>query len=227
MPRTRKPKEYAIRQEAFIDAAERLIRTRGYEQMTIQAVLDEVGASKGAFYHYYDSKEALLQAATERIASAALAVMEPIVADPETRADEKLQRIFLALGAWKAERRELMLGFLDIWRSDANAIVRERIRRLSMATIGRPFAEIVRQGQAEGTFRVDSPEHTGHVLWSLFEGLGDVAIDLLVRWQTGTATIEDIRQAFAAYDRATERVLGLRQGSFHYLDDQTLHVWFD
>ncbi len=60
MPRTLNPAAHALKRDAFLDAAERLIRTKGYEQMTVQDVLDELGASKGAFYHYFDSKEALL-----------------------------------------------------------------------------------------------------------------------------------------------------------------------
>ena len=62
MPRTLNPLAHAIRRDAFLDVAERLIRIKGYEQMTVQDVLDELDASKGAFYHYFDSKEALLQA---------------------------------------------------------------------------------------------------------------------------------------------------------------------
>ena len=80
MARTVDRAAHTVRQDAFLDAAERLIRTCGYDQMTVQDVLDEVGASKGAFYHYFDSKEALLQAVIERMVETAIGVVEPIVA---------------------------------------------------------------------------------------------------------------------------------------------------
>ena len=60
MARTLDPAAHALRRDEFVDAAQRLIQSRGYEQMSIQDVLDELGASKGAFYHYFDSKEGLL-----------------------------------------------------------------------------------------------------------------------------------------------------------------------
>jgi AcrR family transcriptional regulator len=49
-----------VRRDAFLDVAQRFIQTKGYEQMSIQDVLDELDASRGALYHYFDSKRALL-----------------------------------------------------------------------------------------------------------------------------------------------------------------------
>ena len=67
MARTLNPEVHAVRRDAFVDAAQRLIQARGYEQMSIQDVLDEVDASRGAFYHYFDSKAALLDAVVDRM----------------------------------------------------------------------------------------------------------------------------------------------------------------
>ena len=53
---------HTVRREAFVEAAQRLMQSRGYQQMSIQDVLDELQASRGAFYHYFDSKQALLEA---------------------------------------------------------------------------------------------------------------------------------------------------------------------
>ena len=43
----------------ILDSARRLVYSKGYEQMTIQDILGELQISKGAFYHYFDSKGAL------------------------------------------------------------------------------------------------------------------------------------------------------------------------
>ena len=76
MPRTVNPTALEVRREAFIDVAERLIQTKAYEQMTIQDVLDRAGASRGGFYHYFDSKQDLLQAVVARMSDAAMAAIE-------------------------------------------------------------------------------------------------------------------------------------------------------
>jgi AcrR family transcriptional regulator len=76
MPRTLNPETYALRRDAFVDAAQRLIQTKGYQQFSVQDVLDELDASKGAFYHYFDSKAALLDAVIDQMADAAAARLE-------------------------------------------------------------------------------------------------------------------------------------------------------
>ncbi len=50
--------------------------------MTIQDILDDLQISKGAFYHYFDSKQALLEAMVERIGVEAVQLLLPIVHDP-------------------------------------------------------------------------------------------------------------------------------------------------
>jgi len=63
---------HKVRRDAFLDIAQRLIVTKGYEQMSIQDVLDELEASRGALYHYFDSKQALLDGVVERFADGAV-----------------------------------------------------------------------------------------------------------------------------------------------------------
>ena len=49
-------KEHDERKAEFVDAAIALMSQKGYESTTIQDIIDEVGVSKGAFYHYFSSK---------------------------------------------------------------------------------------------------------------------------------------------------------------------------
>jgi AcrR family transcriptional regulator len=54
--------ERAARRQRFIDAAWRCLSQRGYRDTTVEAVCEEAGASKGAFYGYFASKQELLVA---------------------------------------------------------------------------------------------------------------------------------------------------------------------
>ncbi|HEX6547984.1 MAG TPA: helix-turn-helix domain-containing protein, partial [Candidatus Dormibacteraeota bacterium] len=94
MPRTLNHKVHQVRREAFLDVAQRLITTKGYEAMTIQDVLDELETSRGALYHYFDSKQALLDGVVERFADAAMETIAPVMADPDLPALRKLERVF-------------------------------------------------------------------------------------------------------------------------------------
>jgi len=93
---------HTIRREAFVDPAQRLIQAKGFEQMSVQDVLDELDASRGAFHHYFDSKVALLEAVVERMVVGGMAALEPILADPHLSAVEKLRRLFAGVNQFKA-----------------------------------------------------------------------------------------------------------------------------
>ena len=227
MPRTLDPEAHAVKRDAFVDVAQVLIQTKGYEQLSIQDVLDEVGASKGAFYHYFDSKVGLLEAVVERLVVTATAEMEPIVRDPDRTAVRKLNDIFATLAAWKSERHELVVALLQVWMSDDNAIVREKFRKGTAIRVTPLLTAIVEQGVAEGSITTDSPAATARVLVSLIQGSSDVATDLFIARRSGAISFEVVHDTLMAYTSAYERVLGLPAGSWSMIDEATLHLWFD
>ena len=151
--RTLDPVAHAVRRDAFIDAAQRLIQTKGYEQMSIQDVLDEIDASRGAFYHYFDSKAALLDAVIERMVDDRHRRGRPIVDDPDLSAVEKLDGLFSGIARWKASARDLMLAVLEVWISDDNAIVREKFRQAWWRRLTPLLAAIVASGRRRGHLR--------------------------------------------------------------------------
>jgi AcrR family transcriptional regulator len=215
-----------VRRDAFLDVAQRLIQTKGYEAMSIQDLLDELEASKGAFYHYFDSKQALLEAVVERFADGAMASVAPVLNDPNLPALAKLERVFTEIAGLKAEQKELMVAIIEVWNSDGNAIVREKVRRLSERIMVPFFSAVIRQGIDERTLRVDSPEETAKVLVWLMQGFQQQATDLYVARHAGAIAFEVVQRSVAANTEAFERILGIPKGSLELTDEPTLRLWF-
>ncbi len=226
MARTVNATLHTVRRDAFLDVAQRLVTTKGYEAMSIQDVLDELEASKGAFYHYFDSKQALLEAVVERFADGAMASLAPVLNDPDLPALTKLEKVFAGIASLKAEQKDLMLAIIEVWNSDGNAIVREKVRRLSERIMVPLFSAVVRQGVDEGTLKVDSPEDTARVLVSLMQGFQLLATDLFIARQAGTVSFEVVQRSVAANTEAFERILGVPKGSLTLTDEPTLRFWF-
>lgn len=227
MARTLNPTTHAVRREAFVEVAERLIQVKGYEQASVQDVLDELDASRGAFYHYFDSKAELLEAVIERMVNAVIAELEPLANDPDIAALDKLQSIFSTLARWKGERSELMLAILDVWLADRNAIVREKFRKELVVRMTPLLTTIIAQGRSEGAFLVDDPGPTARVLVALFQGANETATDLFFARRSGAITFDEVERTLAAYWTAFERLLGLPAGSMTTLDPAILHEWYD
>jgi AcrR family transcriptional regulator len=217
---------YTVRREAFLDVAQRLVQTKGYEAMSIQDVLNELEASKGAFYHYFDSKQALLEAVVERFADSAIADLSPVMDDPNLPALRKLERFFAGIARRKAQHKDLMLALIEVWNSDGNAIVREKLRRLTVSRMIPLLSAVIQQGTNEGIFRAASPDETATVFVSLMLGFQELANEYFIARQAGTIAFEAVRRSVGSFTEAFERILGIPKGSLTLTDEATLHFWF-
>jgi AcrR family transcriptional regulator len=226
MARTVNATLHTVRREAFLDVAQRLVQTKGFDAMSIQDVLDELEASKGAFYHYFDSKQALLEAVVERFADAALITLEPVLNDANLPALRKLERIFSGIASFKAQQKKFVLAIIEVWNSDGNAVVREKLRRLTVNRLVPLLSVVIEQGIKEGTFAAQSPEETAMVLTSLMLGFQQQASDLFVARQAGTIGFDVVQRSVAANTEAFERILGIPKGSLTIIDEPTLRFWF-
>ena len=226
MVRTLNPAAHALKRDAFVDAAQGLIVTRGYQRLSIQDVLDELGASKGAFYHYFDSKGALLAAVVESTVDAAIETVQPIATDPQLSAVRKFEGIFSGIAQWKGERTELMLELLRVWFSDDNTVVREGLRRAVTERLTPLLDGILRQGVAEGTFSVSSTEGATSVLLALILGLNETASRLFLARKANAVSFEDVERTLVSFGEAFERVLGIPAGSLALGGETAVRRWF-
>lgn len=65
----------------LVKVATRLFAEQGYEDTSVEDVLAATGFSRGALYHHFAGKEALFEAALERVEGRVLAGLEGLVAD--------------------------------------------------------------------------------------------------------------------------------------------------
>lgn len=212
MARIVKEEEYSAKRNAILDVAQQLVETRGYEQMAIQDILDALQISKGAFYHYFDSKPALLLALVERRGNVLEQLLLPIVHDPRLSALDKLQRYFTTHNQFKLEHRQFVFEFMRVWYADENAIVRHKISLESRKRLVPWLTQIIGQGVEEGVFTTPYPEQAARMIISLLEDLGDAMTGLLLVEERAISEAPQIMRMTEATADALERVLGAKPG---------------
>ena len=95
MPRI-SDQDRAVRRQRIVDAAWRRLATNGYHETTIDDVCDEAGVSKGAFYGYFDTKQALFLALLEEETEALNGVAGEL-AEQELPGAERVRRFVQAM----------------------------------------------------------------------------------------------------------------------------------
>src|SRR6202034_1075721 len=125
---------------------------------TINDVIVATGLSKGAFYHYFRSKEDLLEAIAQRFAEQSLGFVEALRAEPRRDALASLN-LMLAVGReWKLEyMRELRAMFTTLLKPE-NAMLYQRIVAAVFAVLTPALAAIIERGRDEGTFVAGDPQ---------------------------------------------------------------------
>ncbi|GCE21567.1 TetR family transcriptional regulator [Dictyobacter kobayashii] len=226
MVRTVNEQEYAFRRNAILDAVQQLIYSKGYEQMTIQDIVEALKISKGAFYHYFDSKQDVLEALLERMLQEAEQLFIPIVQDPSLTAIVKLQHFFDALNKYKTAQKTLLIELLRVWYADDNIIVRRKSHAVGVKRLTPLFAAVIRQGVQEGVLTTPYPEQISEVVLSIAAELGETLGQMLLAFESEGGDMVRVEHTIAAYTDALERILGASAGSLSLTNADTLREWF-
>jgi AcrR family transcriptional regulator len=153
----------------IMEAALRRFANHGYNAASVDEICAEAGVSKGAFYHHFASKQAIFLALLERWLQSVDATLatahQPSVPATLLNMADMLPNIFAV-----ADGRLPM--FLEFW---LQASRNEKVWAATVAPYQRYqqyFAEMVRQGIAEGSFRADiEVEATAQAIVALAVGL--------------------------------------------------------
>ncbi|NNJ12498.1 TetR/AcrR family transcriptional regulator [Chloroflexales bacterium ZM16-3] len=227
MARKVNEQEYAIKRAEILDVTWRLLYSKGYEQITIKDIIDELKISKGAFYHYFDSKQDLLEGLLERLRTQGEQIFAQVMREPETPTISRLQRFFDTVGRWKVAQKANMISLLRGWHADENAVVRMRVTASMIQHVAPLLGQLITQGVAEGELTTPFPNTAGEIALTMLVGMGDAFAKMLLEPDPAINALQAADTMVAAYNDALERVLGAQPGSLHLIDPETIREWFE
>jgi len=184
------------KRKAILDAAVRVFARQGYDASPVGDVAKEAGVAYGLVYHYFGSKEAVLEAVFREQWGRLLAAVE--VAE--------------GMGQTAPEQLELVVKIvLRTWRDDPD-LVRLLVREITRSPhiqdeldeIGQAFASlerIIRRGQEEGSFRAELDARLA--AWMLYGALEEV----LTGWVLGQLP-DDANAVSSAEREVTKTFVG-------------------
>lgn len=84
--------------DRLIDSARYLFWERGFSGTSMADLLSHAGVNSGSFYHFFESKDALLKAVLQQY----LIALKPVIVDPAfAKTDDPIARIFAILGGYR------------------------------------------------------------------------------------------------------------------------------
>lgn len=199
-------KEHDVRKKELLDTAERLFMERGYQQTKIDHIRDAVGIAKGTFYHYFKSKEEILDAIIERILEDDLEKAEKIARKKSLPPPEKLFQILVSQRPKAGGSKEHITKTLH---EPENAEMHMKTLTGSIKRICPVMAEVVAEGVKKGCFQTSYPREVIEILAVSGQVLFDPG---MFTWQE-----EERSRLLIAFVDSMEKLLGAEKGCFDFI----------
>jgi AcrR family transcriptional regulator len=219
------------RKQEFLDTALDLFYEKGYENTTINDIIDKVGLSKGAFYHYFNSKEEVLETIARQYVEKKLNIVEKVVKEENLNALEKLNKIIADMLDFKLQYSEIRWKIFKIITRNNNIKLENEIMDNFLELAQPLYEKLMKQGVSEGVFNIDYPEEAAELyvhLTKIFKKMtsGVVAnfncdlddMEALKKEIKEPENIKALKRKYAFYQDTLERIFGTGRGYVKLVD---------
>ena len=149
--------------QRILDAATKLFLEKGYENTTIQDIVNELGdLSKGAIYHHFKSKEEIIEAVGEHV-HAGVDFTRMFEDEPHMTGRDKIKGIALFC-MQSAKQQQLMVSAPTIMNNPKFLAIGVRE---SVEVTGPIIAPYIKEGNQDGSLCVKYPEEAAEVFMML------------------------------------------------------------
>lgn len=198
----KKPTE---RREEIIKAARELFLTKDYNKTTMQDFMNYLGIAKGTIYHYFKSKEDLLEAVVEDIVNEHLEKMKYWIQNSKGNALQIIETLV------KEGRKVSAPPLLEKLHERGNEALHTRLLVATLMKQAPLYATLIQQGCEEGLFKTKSPLECAEFILSALQFLTDHGI---YPWSE-----EDLVRRLHAFPKMIEQLLQAPKGSFQFIKD--------
>ena len=195
------------RRREIIDAAHELFQTQQYDATTMTDVMNKLGIAKGTIYHYFNSKEELLEAVVEKSVDEYVAMMQMILDGTKGTALERIQ-VLITSGNIANEDDQI----LEQLHRPGNVGMHTRQLAVAMSRLAPLYATVIQQGCDEGVFQTENPLECAEFLLIGIQFLSDIGV---YPWSQA-----DLERRVAAFPALIEAQLKAPKGSFRFLIEQ-------
>nr|WP_300149657.1 TetR/AcrR family transcriptional regulator [Propionicimonas sp.] len=210
--RTRITKDPDVRRDELLDIALQLCRSDGFEAMSVEQVTRAAGVAKGTFYHYFASKDAMLEELVGRFGEALFDYLSAAAATGSGSGADRIRALMAAAGGYKLAQADIT--YATFLYASGNLPLRHRLFAAWRERAREVLLPAIREGQADGSLSVASVEATTDIVLLLWFEAAD---QLWMRALAATdveAFIDVMVSGATAIYQAQERILGIPDGTY-------------
>jgi TetR/AcrR family transcriptional regulator, fatty acid metabolism regulator protein len=179
----------------ILDAAVRVFARKGYHTCRVGDIAEEAGVAYGLLYHYFSSKEEVLETVFRETWSELLEAMRGVEESGAPAREQLRQVAAILLRAWRRDPDLVRVLVREVARSPQ---MPRRVEEIGQAF--RAIERIVARGQEEGEFRAElDPRLASWIFYGAIE-------EILTGWVLGQ--LPDGDEEVAKAERTVVEVIG-------------------
>ena len=216
------------RRAEMITAAQQLFYTKGYDNTSVNDIIKAVGVSKGAFYHHFDSKQAVMMAVVEALVVQSVAMIQPILDNPTLTVIEKFERMTSVINNWQIDQRDQLLDLMRVMFSDENLQLQYKITTQTARVMVPALVQIIEQGSREGVFDLDGVDvvSSAEFIIAILRTADETMIRLLLDAERPENAVTIAINTYLTAQKLIERILNAPAGALSFINQEFIISWF-
>lgn len=202
-----KSQNYELKKsQIFLNCTELFVQ-KGFVNTTLENILQQASISKGTFYHYFHSKEALLDELTNDLFDNLVAQINEILANNKISVAAKLNQILLLpveLKLGKEQRDTNMFEFIQI---EGNQDIRRKFEAAWHEHLNPLVCQLFEQGNKSGIMNVSNPSQMATLI---------IQLGINLRLYTAQDVGQQDKATMTAYQQCMERTLAMPANSLSF-----------
>jgi AcrR family transcriptional regulator len=196
----------------ILETAHLFFSEKGYDKTSVNDVINKLGISKGAFYHYFNSKDEVLDAIILGYTTEAVDMLYEIVYDPSLNGLEKYIKMFAEAQARRKKNAERFSYLTQLFLNEENLLFRHRYIEKIIELTKPPFILILQQGVKEGLFIINHPDETAELIIRLSNIYRTKIAMLTLTLKNNPNNLLKIQSIIEFMQDTVERLLGVDSG---------------
>ena len=185
------------RKKMLLKIAYDMFLTNGYENTSVDEIIEKAQIAKGTYYYYFQSKEQMLEEVIDMMIDNETEMAEQII-KTDISVPQKIVGILTSMKPTEEEQPIKNTLF-----QEENVLMHHKVRKKLIDTLTPLLSEVIKEGVNEGIFKCDNIPERVKMLLIISDGT----------FNEGTFSQRDI----SVFIDMTEKLLGAENGTMNFI----------
>ena len=185
------------RKQELLKIAYDMFLTRGYENTSVDEIIERAQIAKGTYYYHFQSKEQMLEEVIDMMIDSETEMAEQIIRT-NIPVPQKIVGILTSMKPTEAEQPIKNTLF-----QEENVLMHHKVRKKLIDTLNPLLSKVIEEGVNEGIFKCDNIPERVKMLLIISDGT----------FNEGTFSERDI----SVFIDMTEKLLGAENGTMSFI----------